>query len=117
MLSDFAEAFTLLAADAFSDPEGGILMQTTAPERFSAAITDMLGSKDEQAGQLFPHTTPCLLHPLSITLRPGDFIRREKTGALYRVLTFSQEMETPACATFSFAQTLLERVVDDACHS
>ncbi len=115
MLSDFEEAFTRLVAEPFSDPEGGLLMQEQAPERFQAAITDMLGQQREQAGQLFPRTTPCLLHSVSLHLHPGEYLRREKTGTLYRVQTSSQEMETPACATFSFAQTLLERMVDDAC--
>lgn len=115
MLSDFEEAFTRLAAEPLSDPEGGLLMQPQAPERFFAAITDMLGQQSEQAGQLFSRTTPCLVHSVSLHLHPGEYLRREKTGALYRVQTDSQEMETPACATFSFAQTLLERVVDDAC--
>ena len=63
------------------------------------------------AGQITLRSDPVLLHEYDVTLAPGDHVRREKDGALYRVAGRSDDMRTPAFSGLSFAQVPVERLV------
>ena len=52
-----------------------------------------------------------LLHEFDVTLAPGDHIRREKDGAVYRVTDRSDNMRAPAYSGLRFCQVNVERTV------
>lgn len=114
MLDDYFEHFTLLCAVSFPDPFGGQVQQETFEIPFSAALADALGEEGERAGKPFVRVTPFLLCAPEIPLALGDIIRREKTGARYRVCTRPEDRRTPLGAGFPFCEVQLERLEADA---
>lgn len=111
MLHDYCEPFTLMTALPAEDGLGATALRYEAGERFSAALCAAPGAPDAPAGLTAARQRPVLLHPQEMTLMPGDVVRREADGALYRVLDASDFMRTPPCALSAFAQVTLERLV------
>ena len=52
-----------------------------------------------------------LLHEFDLTLVPGDYVRRERDGAIYRVTDRSDNLRAPAFSGLRFAQAAVKRVV------
>ena len=111
MLRDYCETFTRMTA--MKDPDGlGVpALRYTAGEAFSAALCSAPGLPDSPAGLTAARHAPVLLHPREMTRLPGDVVRRDRDGTLYRVLDCSDFMRTPSGARTPFAQVTLERLV------
>ena len=112
MLQDYCESFTLMTAAKENDGLGARVLRYKAGETFSAALCSTPGMADTPGGLTAARQTPVLLHPREMTFMPGDVVRREADGVLYRVLDCSDFMRTPLSASMAFAQVTLERVVN-----
>lgn len=111
MIEKWFEDFTLLEKHAIPD---GVAGQTTLYNPgvpFRGALTLVTGEEFPMGGQPVLKENPVLLHELDVTLSPGDRVRREKDGAVYRVGGHSGGMRAPAWSGLQFAQVPVERVV------
>lgn len=113
MLSRFFEPFKLLADASADDGLGGQTILLTEDVPFQGALTFVSGEEKEGANCLTLKHDPVLLHEFDVTLSPGDRVRRESTGDVYRVKGRSGDMRTPAFSGLSFAQVPVERWCDD----
>lgn len=111
MIERWFEAFTLLEKAAAPDGLGGETAALTPSIPFQGALTLTAGDMTNAAGQPVLAESPVLLHETDVTLVPGDHIRREKDGAVYRVTDRSDMLRAPAFSGLKFAQAPVERVV------
>ena len=111
MCTRWFEPFTLLIAAEAPDGLGGSTLTLTPDVSFQGALTHTTTAADETAGQLVLHAEPHLLHEFDVTLHPGDYVRRNRDGTVYRVRGFSDGMRTPAFSGLQFAQVPVERWV------
>lgn len=111
MIEKWFEAFTLLEKSAGPDGMGGEEASWTPCLTFRGALTCVPGVEVATAGQPVLRERPSLLHEFDVTLSPGDHIRREATGAVYRVAGHSNGMRSPAQSGLRFAQVSVERLV------
>lgn len=109
MLCDFLEPFTLLQARREPDGLGASVVAWADESSFRAALAPSMGSEIPLAGQSAARTGTVLLHDPDVTLALGDHVRREKDGAVYRIV--GADMFTPACAALALAQAPVERTV------
>lgn len=111
MIEKWFEAFTLLERTAAPDGMGGDQSTLHPSTSFRGTLTLTPGKEITQAGQPVLQENPQLLHEFDLTLVPGDHIRREKDGAIYRVTSHSGSMRAPASTGLRFAQVNVERLV------
>ncbi len=111
MLTDWFEPFTLLEAAAEPDGLCGCCTALHEVTVFRGVLSHETALTDDRAHQPIPRVTPVLLHELDVTLGPGDYVRREKTGAVYRVTGRTEDMRAPAFSSLQFAQVPVESVV------
>lgn len=111
MIERWFEAFTLLKEQPASDNHGGMTSLYTPDIPFRGALTTVAGDEIAMGGRPVLQEQPVLLHELDVTLMPGDRVRREKDGSLYRVGSYSGGMRAPAWSGLQFAQVPVERVV------
>lgn len=111
MLTDYFETFTLLDPHPDGDALGGYARRWKAVMSFQGALTQVAAQETPVAEHLTLKATPMLLHEFDVTLAPDDHVRRESTGAIYRVTGQSDDMRTPAHAGLQFAQVPVERLV------
>lgn len=111
MIEKWFEAFTLMKAESASDNHGGTTTLYTPDVPFRGALTLVAGEEIPMGGRPVLQENPVLLHELDVTLVPGDRVRREKDGAIYRVGGRSDGMRAPAWSGLQFAQVPVERVV------
>lgn len=111
MIEKWFEAFTLLERVSISDEVGGELASYNPVTDFRGVLTFTAADAMTLAGQFALSEHPVLLHEYDMTLSPGDYVRREKDGAIYHVADSSDHMRTPAYSGLSFAQVPVERVV------
>lgn len=111
MIERWFEAFTLLDRHANPDQMGGETVTFTADTAFTGVLTMIPGTIYPMGGQPVMKEDPVLLHDFDVTLHPGDHVRRERNGAVYRVTGCSDLMRSPAWSGLNFAQVPVERVV------
>ncbi len=111
MLTDYFEPFMLLEKHAAPDMAGGTWKTLREMTAFRGALTQTAGEAQLQARQAALALTPALLHDPDVTLCVGDYVRREKTGDVYRVTGNAADMRTPVFAVLQCAQVPVERVV------
>lgn len=109
MIEKWFEPFTLLAQEQHSDGLGAYPPGISDDVFFRGALTCTTSGVIPAGGQPLLEDTPTLLYDPDITLVPGDRIRREKDGALYRVCGGS--MGAPAYSGLRFSQVKVERLV------
>lgn len=109
MIEKWFEAFTLMARYAAPDQLGGETVEFTPALAFQGALTLSPGKEITAAGQPALQEHPQLLHEFDVTLAPGDYVRREKDGAIYRVTGRSDSMRAPEFSGLRFAQVNVER--------
>lgn len=114
MAERYFEAFTLLEATHEPDGLGGQRLVLTPGAAFSGAITHTAGQEAKSGGRTALHLEAALLHEYDLTLVPGDHVRRERDGAVFRVTGRSDGMRTPAFSGLRYAQVPVERW-DEAC--
>lgn len=111
MIEKWFEPFMLLEAAAASDKLGSERLTFTDDMPFRGALTCTAGKQSSIAGQFVLEESPVLLHEFDVSLLPGDHVRREKDGAVYRVTGRSDSMRSPAWSGLRFGQVSVERVV------
>lgn len=111
MCTRWFEPFMLLEAAHVPDGLGGSGMTLTEVTPFRGALTHTASDAETAAGQLVLKHQPVLLHEFDVTLAPGDYVRRERDGAVWRVTGSSGDMRTPAFSGLQFAQVPVERWV------
>ncbi|MBQ7850200.1 MAG: hypothetical protein IJ343_10790 [Clostridia bacterium] len=111
MITDHFERFTLLERCAVPDGLGGEAISWRPVLIMRGALTHECGTEISVGGRATLRSTPVLLHEFDVTLRPGDCVRRERDGAMWRVTGSSADMRTPAYAGLQFAQVPVEGLV------
>ena len=111
MIERWFEPFTLLEHSAEADGLGGTTGSWTPVLGFRAVLSTTTAEQTAMAEQTVLTEQMVLLHEFDITLAPGDHIRREKDGAVYRVADRSGNMRAPAFSGLRFAQVPVERLV------
>lgn len=111
MIEKWFEPFTLLVKAMATDGLGGTQTTFAADRAFSGVLTYAAGREITVAGQPMLRESPVLLHSLEQPLRPGDHVRRERDGAVYRVTDRSENLCAPSFSGLRFAQVPVERLV------
>lgn len=111
MIERWFEDFMLLERTADPDGLGGETVSWTDSVPFRGALSLTAAAETDMAGRPVLLETPVLLHEFDLTLAQGDRVRREKTGAVYRVSDSSDNLRAPAFSGLRFAQVQVERVV------
>lgn len=109
MLDRWFEDFTLLEAAHTPDGLGASPLTLSDAVPFRGVLTHTAAEEQNAAGQLVLKRQPILLHEFDVTLSPGDYVRRERDGAVWRVAGRSDDMRTPAFSGLQFAQVPVER--------
>lgn len=112
MISDYYEDFVLLGRVEKADGLGGMTTAWSEDTGFRGGLTSVSGMEIIPGGVSRLKETPVLCHENGITLHLNDCVKRVRDGARYRVVSDSDEMRTPSCAGFSYAQVRVERLVD-----
>jgi len=111
MIQRWFEPFSLLEKTASPDGMGGESVTFAPMMTFQGALTFTTGDEISMAGQAVLREGMALLHEFDVTLSPGDHVRREKDGAVYRVQGRSDNLRSPAFSGLQFAQVPVERLV------
>ena len=111
MIEKWFETFTLLARQSRTDDLGGEFVSYAPQTEFRGALTFVAGDERTAGGQMLLQDRPVLLHEFDLTLQPGDYVRREKDSAVYRVADCSDRLRAPAFSGLRFAQVQVERTV------
>lgn len=111
MIEKWFETFTLLERQSTADNLGGEHLYFAPVLYFRGVLTYTAGDAQTIAGQFALSEHPMLLHEFDVALTPGDYVRREKDGAVYHVVDRSDSMRAPAYSGLHFAQVAVERVV------
>lgn len=111
MIERWFEPFTLLEKSADDDGLGGTKASYTSILGFRGVLSMATADQTTMAEQPILAESMVLLHEFDVTLAPGDHVRREKDGAVYRVADHSGNMRAPAFSGLRFAQVPVERLV------
>ncbi len=112
MIDRFFEAWQLIDATAVSDGMGAAVWSAAEGEAFRAGLVRAKVRAVESAEQRQGHVTGTLMHPRGVRLCCGQLIRRERDGAVFRVLSDSTDCISPEASAIDAAQTTVERLVD-----
>lgn len=112
MIGQYYEPFRKLKMIRTADGMGGedVVLQDGA--EFAAGLCRVSSTVVTAAEKRRTMMHGALLHPIDVALDCGDLIRRERDGAVFRVISDSDDTRTPSRATVFFAQTKVERLVD-----
>lgn len=111
MIERWFEPFTLLEKEESSDGLGGMNACSFPGFSFRGVLSTAAAEQTAMAEQPVLSEALVLLHEFDVTLVPGDHVRREKDGAVYRVTDRSANMRAPAFSGLRFAQVPVERLV------
>lgn len=111
MIERWFEPFSLLEKASVQDGMGGEHVSYNPVMDFQGVLTLYAEKEADMAGQTLSAQTMMLLHDFDVTLSPGEYVRREKDGTVYRVLGCSADRRAPAFSGLHFAQVKVERVV------
>lgn len=111
MLNDYFESFMLLEKHAEADGAGSERVAFSPVTAFRGGLTHSSGEEVAIGGRMTLKSTPMLLHDFDVTLMQGDYVRRERDGAIYRVTGCTADMRTPAFSGLAFGQVPVERLV------
>jgi head-tail adaptor len=108
LIEDWKETCTLIEKQRLADGEGGFVVTWQDGAQFTAAITfdsSMEARAAEKQGvtSLYTVTTD-----KNAVLQYHDVFRREKDGKIFRVTSDGDDKQTPASASFQFAQVTAE---------
>ena len=111
MIEKWFEPFMLLEKNTQPDGYGGERITFTDDAPFSGVLTWTRDTPITAAQRLALEESPALLHEYDLTLEPGDHVRRETDGAVYKVVSHSGSLRAPAFSGLRFCQAAVERVV------
>lgn len=112
MIERWFEPFALLEKAAVRDGMGGEHAAWMPVMDFQGVLSVTAEGESAMAGQTIPTQRLVLLHEDDVTLTPGDQVRRERDGTVYRVKGGSDSRRAPAFSGLRFAQVNVERVVE-----
>lgn len=108
LLEDWKTPCVRLAAETLPDGEGGVVTAWTEGEAFAAAITfdrSLEARKAERDGVTSLYTVTA---DRALPLRYHDVFKRLTDNKIFRVTSDGDDVQTPARASFSFAQVTAE---------
>ena len=111
MVADYWEAFRRMDRADVPDGLGGQAEKLTPGEGFRAGLCPERAREDSPGGAAAVRERYQLVHEAGVTLGPGEVIRREKDGALYRVAGHSDHGRAPQRGRLAFCQVQVERLV------
>ena len=111
MIDKWFESFMLLSRQTQPDSLGGSQVSFVDDMSFSGVVTWQSSRATTAAGHMALEEIPCLLHEFDMTLSPGDHVRRERDGAIYKVTSGTGSLHAPAFSGLHFGQVAVERVV------
>lgn len=111
MIEKWFEPFMLLEKHSEPNGLGGEHLSFTDDTPFSGVLTWQSDVPVTAAERIALEESPALLHEFDVTLTPGDHVRREKDGAVYKVISRSGSLRAPAFSGLRFCQVAVERVV------
>lgn len=111
MIEKWFEPFMLLEKQSQPDGLGGERITFADGAPFSGVLTWTSDTPISAAERIALEESPALLHEFDVTLSPGDHVRREKDGAVYKVVSRSGSLRTPPFSGLRFCQVAVERVV------
>ena len=111
MIDKFCEGWHVVEASPGDDGTGAAVWAAAESEGFMAGLAGMRVAAAEAAQQRRGRVTAVLMHPREVWLRCGQVIRRERDGAVFRVLSDSSDCMAPASSSMDAAQTTVERLV------
>lgn len=112
MIERWFEPFALLEKASVQDGLGGEYAAWVPVLDFQGVLSVTAEGMSAIAGQTIPTQRLVLLHEDDVTLTPGDQVRRERDGAVYRVTGGADSRRAPAFSGLRFAQVNVERVVE-----
>ena len=110
MIEKWFEPFTLLEKDASPDGLGGESVSLSPGIGFRGVLSRMACAEKDAAGRFLLEENPVLLHEFDVTLAPGDHVRRDRTGTVYRVAASSDSLRAPAFSGLRIAQVPVKKV-------
>ena len=105
----FMEPCVRLIRTKESDGEGGQKSTWTAGEQFLAAVVQDRASEIRVAEREALRKFYTVTTAKEVQLNHQDVFRRLSDGQTFRVTRDGRDVQTPACASFSFAQVSAER--------
>ena len=112
MIENYYEPFRKLTAVRAEDGMGGADVKVMPGAVFAAGLCRVKVQPVMAAEQRRTRMQGVLAHPKDVMLDSGKMIRRERDGAIFRVISDSSDVQTPAGASVFFAQTTVERLVN-----
>lgn len=111
MIEKWFEPFMLLEKHSQPDGLGGERITFTDDVPFSGVLTWVSDIPLTAAGHIAVEDASALLHEFDVSLDPGDYVRRKKDGAVYKVISRSDSLRTPPFSGLRFCEVAVERVV------
>lgn len=108
MLSDFFEDFILQNWSSKPDGFGGVVWELSDGAPFRAGIATNQSNEAQVAYQNGLKTIYTIVHRPTLVLEQDDRVKRVKDGRIYRIITNSTDMTTPAIAQEQFSQVQAE---------
>lgn len=109
LIDTFKTSCILLEKHRVPDGEGGFVTAWTDGPRFQAAITHDQSLQTQVAEKQGVTSLYTVTVGKNVALEFHDVFRRESDGQTFRVTTNAKEVQTPNCASFSFAQVQAEK--------
>lgn len=110
-LEKYYELFETLVCHFEPDGLGGTKRVWTPGVSFRGTLSQPPCTMTTAGGQVVPRHTPVLLHEAGVELAPQSWIRRSSDGAVYKTLSASAMVRSPAHSDLPFAEVMLERLV------
>lgn len=111
MVEDFWEGFRRMEATGEADGLGGQAEALAEKESFRAGLCPERMQSALQGVAAAAQERYQLVHEAGVTLAPGEIIRRESDGALYRVAGHSDYARAPRRGRLAICQVRVERLV------
>lgn len=108
LIDDFGYNCVLLVPERRPDGEGGFETHWTEKDTFDAAITCAESAEARRAEQDGVRGRYTVTVDRGLMLRYHDVFRRLSDNKLFRVTSNGDDVQTPARASFSFAQVTAE---------
>ena len=111
MVTDYWEEFRRMNRADMPDGLGGQAEALSPGEGFQAGLCPERAQEASPGGAAAVRERYQLVHEAGVTLGPGEIVRRERDGALYRAVGHSEYGRAPQRGRLAFCQVRVERLV------